>query len=106
MPLRLIESGTGCGLLNESEAEAAPEAAAVAAIHDYVFSAELVALSLGHLMAKPLVAVAVVTVAVVMVVAVVAVVGLLLFTGAETIQLLEPEMFLARIETQFNSCTR
>lgn len=98
MPLRLIESGTGCGLLNESEAEAAPEAAAVAAIHDYVFSAELVALSLGHLMAKPLVAVAVVMV--------VAVVGLLLFTGAETIQLLEPEMFLARIETQFNSCTR
>lgn len=95
MPLRLIESGTGCGLLNESEAEAAPEAAAVAAIHDYVFSAELVALSLGHLMAKHLVAVAVV-----------AVVGLLLFTGAETIQLLEPEMFLARIETQFNSCTR
>lgn len=94
MPLRLIESGTGCGLLNESEAEAAPEAAAVAAIHDYVFSAELVALSLGHLMAKHLVAVAV------------AVVGLLLFTGAETIQLLEPEMFLARIETQFNSCTR
>lgn len=99
MPLRLIESGTGCGLLNESEAEAAPEAAAVAAIHDYVFSAELVALSLGHLMAKHLVAVAVVAVAV-------AVVGLLLFTGAETIQLLEPEMFLARIETQFNSCTR
>lgn len=97
MPLRLIESGTGCGLLNESEAEAAPEAAAVAAIHDYVFSAELVALSLGHLMAKHLVAVAV---------AAVAVVGLLLFTGAETIQLLEPEMFLARIETQFNSCTR
>lgn len=97
MPLRLIESGTGCGLLNESEAEAAPEAAAVAAIHDYVFSAELVALSLGHLMAKHLVAVAVVAVAVV---------GLLLFTGAETIQLLEPEMFLARIETQFNSCTR
>lgn len=95
MPLRLIESGTGCGLLNESEAEAAPEAAAVAAIHDYVFSAELVALSLGHLMAKHLVAVAVV-----------AVVGLVLFTGAETIQLLEPEMFLARIETQFNSCTR
>lgn len=93
MPLRLIESGTGCGLLNESEAEAA----AVAAIHDYVFSAELVALSLGHLMAKHLVAVAVVAVAVV---------GLLLFTGAETIQLLEPEMFLARIETQFNSCTR
>lgn len=92
MPLRLIESGTGCGLLNESEA--APEAAAVAAIHDYVFSAELVALSLGHLMAKHLVAVAV------------AVVGLVLFTGAETIQLLEPEMFLARIETQFNSCTR
>lgn len=98
MPLRLIESGTGCGLLNESEAEAA----AVAAIHDYVFSAELVALSLGHLMAKHLVAVAVVAVAVV----VVAVVGLVLFTGAETIQLLEPEMFLARIETQFNSCTR
>lgn len=93
MPLRLIESGTGCGLLNESEAEAA----AVAAIHDYVFSAELVALSLGHLMAKHLVAVAVVAVAVV---------GLLLFTGAETIQLLEPEMFLARIETRFNSCTR
>lgn len=56
-------------------------------------------------MAKPIVAVAVVAVAVVMVVAVVAV-GLLLFTGAETIQLLEPEMFLARIETQFNSCTR
>lgn len=105
MPLRLIESGTGCGLLNESEAEAAPEAAAVAAIHDYVFSAELVALSLGHLMAKPLVAVAVAVVAVA-VVMVVAVVGLLLFTGAETIQLLEPEMFLARIETQFNSCTR
>lgn len=102
MPLRLIESGTGCGLLNESEAEAAPETAAVAAIHDYVFSAELVALSLGHLMAKHLVAVAVVAVAVV----VVAVVGLVLFTGAETIQLLEPEMFLARIETRFNSCTR
>lgn len=91
LPFRLIESGTGYGLLNESEAEAAPEAAAVATIHDYVFSAELVALSLGHLMAIPLV---------------VAVVGLLLFTGAETIQLLEPEIFLARIKTQFNSCTR
>lgn len=91
LPFRLIESGTGYGLLNESEAEAAPEGAAVATIHDYVFSAELVALSLGHLMAIPLV---------------VAVVGLLLFTGAETIQLLEPEIFLARIKTQFNSCTR
>lgn len=96
LPFRLIESGTGYGLLNESEAEAAPEAAAVATIHDYVFSAELVALSLGHLMAIPLVVVA----------ALVAVVGLLLFTGAETIQLLEPEIFLARIKTQFNSCTR
>lgn len=97
LPFRLIDSGTGYGLLNESEAEAAPEAAAVATIHDYVFSAELVALSLGHLMATsiPLV-----------VAALVAVVGLLLFTGAETIQLLEPEIFLARIKTQFNSCTR
>lgn len=95
LPFRLIESGTGYGLLNESEAEAAPEAAAVATIHDYVFSAELVALSLGHLMAIPLV-----------VAPLVAVVGLLLFTGAETIQLLEPEIFLARIKTQFNSCTR